>query len=76
MNNVLNNLPLILKTFYELHQYFCCYVISFVMCHMSMILVCVFFYYAELNIAILIQSKNLFDVHDHLHDNCVFVFQH
>jgi len=36
----------------------------------------VFFYYAELNIAILIQSKTLFSVHDHLHENRVFVFQH
>ena len=41
MNNVLNTLLLILKTFYELHQYFCCYVTSFVMSYMSMFLVSV-----------------------------------
>jgi len=35
-----------------------------------------FFYYAEFNIAIFIQSKILFSVHDHLHDKRVFVLQH
>ena len=30
----------------------------------------------NLNIAIFTRSQILFDVCDHLHDNCVFVFQH
>ena len=38
MNNVLNNLLHLFKTFYELSQYFCCYVTSIVMCNMSMFL--------------------------------------
>jgi len=45
MNNVLNTLLLILKTFYEPHQYFRCYVTSFEMNYMSMFLVSVLLLY-------------------------------
>jgi len=41
MNNVLNNVLYLLKTFYEPHQYFCCYEISIAMCNMFMFYACV-----------------------------------